>query len=146
MNAERHAVHVGLAADWWGTSPAELQAEILDTLAEVGAEREGERVTAVRAHTSGHDTLFHARWVVLATGGLGSGAIELDSDWRPREKVLGLPREERYYFDDDQSWEREIDDFVECVVTGREVVSGTSMDAYRAMELVARVYADGGRA
>lgn len=57
----------------------------------VGVEREGERVSAVRAHTSGHDTLFHARWVVLATGGFGSGAIELDSDWRPRENVLGLP-------------------------------------------------------
>jgi glycerol-3-phosphate dehydrogenase subunit B len=57
----------------------------------VGVERENERVTAVRAHTSGHDTLFHARWIVLATGGFGSGAIELDSNWRPRETVLGLP-------------------------------------------------------
>jgi glycerol-3-phosphate dehydrogenase subunit B len=27
----------------------------------------------------------------LATGGFGSGAIELDSNWRPRETVLGLP-------------------------------------------------------
>ena len=57
----------------------------------VGVEREGEHVGAVRAHTSGHDTLFHTRWVVLATGGFGSGAIELDSTWRPRENVLGLP-------------------------------------------------------
>jgi glycerol-3-phosphate dehydrogenase subunit B len=57
----------------------------------VGVEREGERVSAVRAHTAGHDTLFYARWVVLATGGFGSGAIELDSDWHPRENVLGLP-------------------------------------------------------
>jgi glycerol-3-phosphate dehydrogenase subunit B len=57
----------------------------------VGVEREGERVSAVRAHTAGHDTLFYARWVVLATGGFGSGAIELDSDWHPRETVLGLP-------------------------------------------------------
>jgi glycerol-3-phosphate dehydrogenase subunit B len=29
--------------------------------------------------------------VVLATGGFGSGAIELGSDWRARENVLGLP-------------------------------------------------------
>jgi glycerol-3-phosphate dehydrogenase subunit B len=57
----------------------------------VGVEREGERVTALRADTSGHDTVYAARWVVLATGGFASGAIELGSDWRAREKLLGLP-------------------------------------------------------
>jgi glycerol-3-phosphate dehydrogenase subunit B len=57
----------------------------------VGAEREGERVTAVRAHTSGHDTVFGCRWVVLATGGFASGAVSLGSDWLARETVLGLP-------------------------------------------------------
>lgn len=56
----------------------------------VGAEREGDRVTAVRAHTSGHDHVYGARWVVLATGGFASGAIELGSDWQARETVLGL--------------------------------------------------------
>ncbi|HEY3726800.1 MAG TPA: glycerol-3-phosphate dehydrogenase subunit GlpB [Solirubrobacteraceae bacterium] len=61
-----------------------LGAEVLDV------ERSGERVTSVRAHSSGHDTVYGARWVVLATGGFGSGAIELGSDWQAREKVLGL--------------------------------------------------------
>jgi glycerol-3-phosphate dehydrogenase subunit B len=61
-----------------------LGAEVL------GAQREGDRVTALRAHTSGHDTLYGARWVVLATGGFASGAIELGSDWQAREHVLGL--------------------------------------------------------
>jgi len=56
----------------------------------LGVEREGERVTAVRAHTSGHDTLFSARWVVLATGGFASGAITLGSDWQPHETIVGL--------------------------------------------------------
>lgn len=56
----------------------------------LGVEREGERVTAVRAHTSGHDTVYGARWVVLATGGFTSGAITLGSDWQPRETILGL--------------------------------------------------------
>jgi predicted dehydrogenase len=67
-------------------------------------------------------------------------------DWSDEDAARGLPREERYHFDEDQSWEREIDDFVECAITGRDVASGTSLDAYRAMELVARVYADGERA
>jgi glycerol-3-phosphate dehydrogenase subunit B len=56
-----------------------------------GAAREGERVSALRARTSGHETEYLARWVVLASGGLNSGAIELGSDWRAREQVLGLP-------------------------------------------------------
>jgi glycerol-3-phosphate dehydrogenase subunit B len=56
----------------------------------VGVEREGERVSAVRANTSGRDTTIGARWVVLATGGFASGAIELGSDWQTRERVLGL--------------------------------------------------------
>jgi glycerol-3-phosphate dehydrogenase subunit B len=62
-----------------------LGAEALD------AQREGERVGSVRAHTSGHDTVYRARWFVLATGGFSSGAIELGSDWQAREKVMGLP-------------------------------------------------------
>jgi len=53
--------------------------------------REGDRISAVRAHTSGHDTMFETSWVVLATGGLHSGAIELRSDWSAHETVLGLP-------------------------------------------------------
>ena len=61
-----------------------LGAEVVDV------ERDGERVTAVRARTSGHDTLFRTRWVVLATGGFTSGGIELSSDWRGRETILGL--------------------------------------------------------
>jgi len=55
------------------------------------AEREGDRVTAVRAHTSGHETIYRTRWVVLATGGFDSGAIELGSDWQARETILDLP-------------------------------------------------------
>jgi glycerol-3-phosphate dehydrogenase subunit B len=57
----------------------------------VGVERDGDRVVSLRAHTSGRDTVFGARWVVLATGGFASGAIELGADWQVREHALGLP-------------------------------------------------------
>ena len=57
----------------------------------VGADRDGGRITAVRAHAAGHDVRYHARWFVLATGGFASGAIALGSDWVTRETVLGLP-------------------------------------------------------
>jgi len=63
-------------------------------------------------------------------------------DWNNAESARGRPREERYYFDDDRSWEREVDEFARCVSTGSRVVNGTSLDAQRAMDLVTRVYAD----
>jgi glycerol-3-phosphate dehydrogenase subunit B len=57
----------------------------------VGTERDGERVTALRAHTAGRDTDYGADRVVLASGGFASGGIALGSDWVTRENVLGLP-------------------------------------------------------
>jgi predicted dehydrogenase len=65
-------------------------------------------------------------------------------DWNDADNARGRPREERYYFDEDRSWEREVDDFVHCIATGAPVEKGSSRDAQRAMELVARVYADDG--
>lgn len=66
-------------------------------------------------------------------------------DWNDSAAARGAPREERYHFDEDHSWEREVVDFVECIERGREITSGSSLDALRAMELVARIYADDGR-
>jgi glycerol-3-phosphate dehydrogenase subunit B len=57
----------------------------------VSAERKGQRVTALRARASGHEVVYGARWVVLATGGVASGALALGSDWVVRETVLDLP-------------------------------------------------------
>lgn len=63
-------------------------------------------------------------------------------DWDDADAARGRPREERYYFDEDRSWQREIDDFVRCISTPAAVINGSSLDAERAMELVTRVYAD----
>jgi glycerol-3-phosphate dehydrogenase subunit B len=57
----------------------------------VGADREGTRLTALRARAAGHDARYVARWIVLATGGFASGGIEVDSRWATRERVLDLP-------------------------------------------------------
>jgi glycerol-3-phosphate dehydrogenase subunit B len=57
----------------------------------VEAERDGDRVTAVRARASGRDVRYHAPWFVLASGGFNSGGLELGSDWVARDTVLGLP-------------------------------------------------------
>lgn len=57
----------------------------------VGCERDGEHVSGVLARTAGGERRFAAPWFVLASGGWGSGAIELDSAWTAHERVLGLP-------------------------------------------------------
>jgi len=57
----------------------------------VGAEVEGSRVRALRVRAGLREERHGADWVVLATGGVASGGIELDSYWRGRETALGLP-------------------------------------------------------
>jgi glycerol-3-phosphate dehydrogenase subunit B len=55
------------------------------------ADRDGGRVTAVRARVGLREVRHDASWVVLATGGFASGGLALDSYWRARETALGLP-------------------------------------------------------
>jgi glycerol-3-phosphate dehydrogenase subunit B len=57
----------------------------------VGAERAGGRVLSVRAAAAGREVTYRARWIVLATGGVASGGVALDSRWRARGTALGLP-------------------------------------------------------
>jgi glycerol-3-phosphate dehydrogenase subunit B len=57
----------------------------------IGPERDRKRVTALRAEASGHEVLYEADSVVLATGGFASGGIAMDSRWQTRETVLDLP-------------------------------------------------------
>ena len=66
-------------------------------------------------------------------------------DWNDPDGARGIPREERYHFDEDRSWARELDDFAACIVGGQAVSSGSSLDALRAMELVTRIYGDDAR-
>jgi glycerol-3-phosphate dehydrogenase subunit B len=61
-----------------------LGAEVID------ARRDGGRVEAVRTRAAGHDVSYAAPVFVLAAGGFGSGAIELDSRWATRDRLLGL--------------------------------------------------------
>ncbi len=55
--------------------------------------------------------------------------------------ALGNPREEIIYFDRDDSWEREVNEFLAAINEGRPATHGTLEDAARAMALVRDVYA-----
>jgi glycerol-3-phosphate dehydrogenase subunit B len=57
-----------------------------------GAQRgPGDRIVALRTASAGHETVYAAAAFVLASGGTGSGAIEVDSHRSVHERVLGLP-------------------------------------------------------
>jgi glycerol-3-phosphate dehydrogenase subunit B len=57
----------------------------------IGAQRDGARVSGLLSAAAGHPRCYRADAFVLATGGVASGAIELDSHWRTRERILDLP-------------------------------------------------------
>jgi glycerol-3-phosphate dehydrogenase subunit B len=64
---------------------------ILNNVVHDVAERAGGRVTALRARTGLRDVTHGCDWVVLATGGIASGGVALDSHWHAHEVALGLP-------------------------------------------------------
>jgi glycerol-3-phosphate dehydrogenase subunit B len=57
----------------------------------IGAERSGDRLTALRTRIGLREQRRGADWVVLATGGFASGGLELSSRWTAHETALGLP-------------------------------------------------------
>jgi glycerol-3-phosphate dehydrogenase subunit B len=77
-----------------------LQARLIVGSTAVAGVREGDRLAGLEVRVSGRTRMFPAGAVVLATGGLATGGIELDGDGM-REPVLGLhvagdPGESRY--------------------------------------------------
>jgi glycerol-3-phosphate dehydrogenase subunit B len=75
-----------------------------------GAEHNGKRLEGVVAQTAGRPRTYRARSFVLASGGFGSGGLQLDSYGRVRETAFdltlvgvpprGAPRFEPGYFDE----------------------------------------------
>jgi predicted dehydrogenase len=59
-------------------------------------------------------------------------------------EAIGNPSEETIYFDNDMSWELEVDQFVESILKDKPVTACNSRDAYNAMDLVHRCYQDSG--
>ena len=75
------------------------------------------------------------------TGSYGRETLVVGRRPSPGERTaVGNPREETTYYDSDPSWDIEVGHFAECVLEGKPVTMGTSLDALRVMEIVDRVY------
>lgn len=55
--------------------------------------------------------------------------------------ALGNPREEIIYFDRDESWEKEVNEFIAALKEGRQPTHGALEDARCAMQVIRDVYA-----
>ncbi|MCP3683118.1 MAG: hypothetical protein GY861_10545, partial [bacterium] len=53
---------------------------------------------------------------------------------------LPNPQETLAIYEEDQSWFLEIDEFAKCILENKPVVIGSSLDAYKVMELIQRIY------
>jgi predicted dehydrogenase len=50
------------------------------------------------------------------------------------------PQENMTYYNDDNSWNDEIAEFVECIVNDQDIVNGGVVDAVATMKLVEEIY------
>ena len=58
--------------------------------------------------------------------------------------AMGKPREEKIFFDTDESWKLELDEFVDCILNNKKAYNGNSEDALKVMELVEEIYNQSG--
>lgn len=89
--------------------------------------------------TEGHLTL---EGILSSTGSYGPEMlIVARRQFEDETYALGKPRQEIIYFDTDRSWEREIGEFIDCILQDKPIEVGTIKDAWKTMELVHRIYA-----
>lgn len=79
------------------------------------------------------------------TGSYGRETLLISRRPRSGEAVaLGNPREELTYYDTDPSWDVQVEQFVDAVLTDGPITDSTSHDALRVMEIIEQVYSQAG--
>ncbi len=75
----------------------------------------------------------------ILSGSKSYGAETLTVAWR-NDRSGGNPREQTTRYNNDPSWEREIEDFAQAVQSGGPISDGSSEEALKTMDLVYRIY------
>ncbi|MFZ5447606.1 MAG: Gfo/Idh/MocA family protein [Thermodesulfobacteriota bacterium] len=75
----------------------------------------------------------------ILTGSKSYGEEELVIG-RRSESDTGTLKEEKIKYIEDNSWRDEINEFADCILKGKEVIFGTSIDALGTMRLVYKIY------
>jgi len=58
--------------------------------------------------------------------------------------AMGKPKESTTWFENDDSWELEVTEFVDAIVNKSSIQNGTSTDAFETLRLVERIYENSG--
>jgi len=74
--------------------------------------------------------------------GQGERLIVAQKQFENTTRALGNPAESITTYDQDRSWELEVDEFVNCIKNHESVKNGNSADALQVMKLVQAIYAD----
>ncbi|MBU0497849.1 MAG: Gfo/Idh/MocA family oxidoreductase [Candidatus Thermoplasmatota archaeon] len=72
--------------------------------------------------------------------GQGERLVTAKRQFENETPSVGNPPESVTYYNDDKSWELEINEFATCIIENKVVQVGTLQDAIMAMELVDKIY------
>jgi len=79
------------------------------------------------------------------TGSYGRETLTIArKQFEDEAEAVGNPSEEVVYFDQDRSWDLELDKFISAIRNQSPILESTSADALNAMELVATCYRESG--
>ena len=88
------------------------------------------------------DGYLIASGLLSKTGSYGREQLVIGKrQFEDEAMAVGNPREEIIHFDRDESWDKEVDEFVSAVRDTRKPSYGTLQDAQRVMEIIRDVYA-----
>ena len=77
------------------------------------------------------------------TGSYGRETLTIGKrQFEDETEALGNPSEEIIYFDKDNSWELEVDGFLQCIIENKVVSVSSSDDAWKVMKIVEQAYQD----
>lgn len=72
--------------------------------------------------------------------GGGEKLVVAKKQFEDETHSVGNPKETVIHFDQDRSWEMEVNEFADCILNKKPVRQGNSMDALRVMQLVEEIY------
>ncbi|EKJ5647852.1 Gfo/Idh/MocA family oxidoreductase [Campylobacter jejuni] len=58
--------------------------------------------------------------------------------------AMGKPKENITWFENDDSWEIEIKEFLDAISGDKKIINGTSSDAYQTLSLIEKIYSNSG--
>ena len=83
-----------------------------------------------------------AQGLLSKTGSYGREQLVIGKrQFEDEALALGNPREEIIHFDRDDSWDKEVNEFIAAIKEGRPATHGTLEEAGRVMEIIRDVYA-----